>query len=258
MNNQTDFLRKKFSPLKARSLKNAIANQINTEFPRIGGPRICSLCADLIMEVVNKHMRSRDHITHGQALWAAIDINDPPKRYRRAGDTKLVPVLLDLSTADDVQRRIDRVPAPERLLHRARRLCEQAHAQGGLLSNCDIAEMLHVSSDYVGQILAQHERSTNTIVPRRATLHDVGSGITHKRIICWLRYACGKDPHEVARATYHSLEAVDRYLSQYARVRQCRLQGLKPEETAYALQCSARLVQQYLEIDDLLKKKTDA
>ncbi len=82
MNNQTDFLRNKFGPLKARSLKNAIANQITTEFPRIGGPRICSLCADLIMEVVEKHMRSRDHITHGQTLWAAIDINDPPKRHR--------------------------------------------------------------------------------------------------------------------------------------------------------------------------------
>ena len=33
MNNQTDFLRRKFGPLKARSLKNAIANQITTEFP---------------------------------------------------------------------------------------------------------------------------------------------------------------------------------------------------------------------------------
>ena len=44
MNDQTGFLRKKFGPLKARSLKNAIANQITTEFPRIGGPRICSLC----------------------------------------------------------------------------------------------------------------------------------------------------------------------------------------------------------------------
>ena len=202
MNNQTDFLRRKFGPLKARSLKNAIANQITTEFPRIGGPRICSLCAELIMEVVEKHMRSRDHITHGQTLWAAIDVKDPPKRHRRTADTKLVPVLLDLSTADDVQRRIDRVPASERLLHRARRLCEQAHAQGGLLSNCDIAEMLHVSSDYVGQILAEHERSTNTIIPRRATLHDVGSGITHKRIICRLHYAAERVPTKLlARPT---------------------------------------------------------
>jgi hypothetical protein len=258
MSSQPDFIRKKYGSLRDKTLRTAIAHRISTEFPRIGGPRICSLCADMILEVVFKHMRPRDHVKHGQVLWMAVAVDDPPRQHQRIANTKLVPVLLDLSTADDVQRRIDRVPASERLLHRARRLCEQAHAQGGLLSNCDIAEMLHVSSDYVGQILAQHERSTNTIIPRRATLHDVGSGLTHKRIICWLRYACGKDPNEVARATYHSLEAVDRYLGQYDRVRHCRLQGLTPEETAYAIQCSVRLVRQYLEIDDLLHKRTDA
>jgi hypothetical protein len=255
MNNPTDFLRRKFGPLKARTLKDAIAHQITAEFPRIGGPRICNLCAEMIMDIVSKHMRSRKHISHGQVLWAAVDINDPPRRHRRTGDTKLVPVLLDLSTIDDVQRRIDRVSRSERLLHRARRLCQQAHEQGALLSNCDIAEMLHVSSDYVGQLLAEYERSTKTIVPRRATLHDVGSGITHKRIICWLRFACGKEAQVVAQETYHSLEAVDRYLGQYDRVRLCRLQGLTPEQAAQALNCSVRLVRQYLEIDDLLTKE---
>jgi Protein of unknown function (DUF1670) len=258
MNNPSDVLRKKFGPLKARNLKNAIAQQITAEFPHIGGPRICSLCAELIMDIVAKYMRSREHITHGQLLWAAVDINDPPRRHRHAADTKLVPVLLDLSTPDDVQQRIDRRSRSERLLHRARRLCQQAYEQGALLSNCDIAEMLHVGSDYVGQLLAEYERSTNTIVPRRATLHDVGSGITHKRIICWLRYARGKDPEVVAQETYHSLEAVDRYLGHYDRVRHCRLQGLTPEQTAYALNCSVRLVRQYLEIDDLLAKKGGA
>jgi len=103
MNNQTDFLRKKFGPLKARNLKNAIAHQITTAFPPIGGPRICTLCAEMIMDVVSQHMRSRDHIKPGQLLWAAVDINDPPRRHRSTADTKLVPVLLDLSTADDVQ-----------------------------------------------------------------------------------------------------------------------------------------------------------
>jgi Protein of unknown function (DUF1670) len=258
MNNPTDFLRKKFSPLKAKTLKNAIIHKITTEFPRIGGPRICSLCAEMIIDIVSKHMLSRDHITHGQVVWVAVDINDPPSRHRRIADTKLVPVVLDLSTADDVQRRIDRLSRSERLLHRARRLCQQAYEQGGLLSNCDIAEMLHVGSDYVGKLLAEYERSTKTIVPRRATLHDVGSGITHKHIICWLRYARGKDPHVIAQETCHSLEAVDRYLSQYDRVRHCRLQGLTPEQTAHALNCSVRLVRQYIEIDDLLAKKSNA
>jgi hypothetical protein len=255
MSSQPDFIRKQFGPLRDKTLRNAIAHQITKEFPRIGGPRICGLCADMILEVVSKHMRPREHVKHGQVLWMAVSLHNPPRHRQRIVDTDLVPVLLDISTAEDVQQRIDRLPAPQRLLHKARRMCEQAHEQGGLLSNCDIAEMLHTSASYIGNLLAEHERRTHKLVPRRATLHDVGSGLTHKRIICWKRYAEGKDPETVARETYHSLEAVDRYLAQYDRVRNCRVLGLTPEQTAHTLNCSLALVREYLAIDDLLEKK---
>jgi Protein of unknown function (DUF1670) len=254
MSSKPDFTRKQFGPLREKTLRNALAHQIGKQFPRIGGSRIRGLCADIILEVVFKHMRPRDHVVHGQVLWMAVSVNDPPRQRQRIADTDLVPVLLDLSIAEDVERRLERVSAPQRLLHRAIRLCQQAYTQGGLLSNCDIAEMLHTSSTYVGHILAEHERSTNTVIPRRATLHDVGSGLTHKRIICWKRYAEGKESHIIARETYHSIEAVDRYLGQYDRVRHCRLQGLTPQETAHALGCSLSLVKEYLAIDDLLEK----
>jgi len=255
MSSQPDFIRKKFGPLRDKTLRNALAHRISTQFPRIGGPRICDLCADMILEVVVEHMRPRDHVKHGQVLWMAVAVDNPPRRHQRIANTKLVPVLLDISTAEDVQLRIDRRPAPDRLLHKACRMCQQAYEQGGLLSNCDIAEILHTSDGYIGTLLAKHEHRTNTIVPRRATLHDVGSGLTHKRIICWKRYAEGKAPAVVARETYHTLEAVDAYLGQYDRVRLCRLEKLTPQQTAHAMNCSVALVQEYLEIDDLLENK---
>jgi hypothetical protein len=253
MSSQPDFTRKKYGPLRAKTLRNALAHRIAKDFPRIGGRRICQLCADMILEVVFKHMRSKDHLVHGQALWMAVSSNDPPRRRQRISDVELIPVLLDISTAEDVQLRIDRLPAPQRLLRKVIRLCEQAHNQGGLLSNCDLAELLGTHDSRIAHVLAEHERLTNTVVPRRATLHDVGTGLTHKRIICWKRYAEGKEPHIVARETYHSLEAVDNYLGQYDRVRHCRLEGLTPEQTAHALNCSLTLVSQYLDIDKLLE-----
>jgi Protein of unknown function (DUF1670) len=253
MSSQPDFTRKKYGPLRAKTLRNALAHRIAKDFPRIGGRRICQLCADMILEVVFKHMRSKDHLVHGQALWMAVSSNDPPRRRQRISDVELIPVLLDISTAEDVQLRIDRLPAPQRLLRKVIRLCEQAHKQGGLLSNCDLAELLGTHDSRIAHVLAEHERLTNTVVPRRATLHDVGTGLTHKRIICWKRYAEGKEPHIVARETYHSLEAVDNYLGQYDRVRHCRLEGLTPEQTAHALNCSLTLVSQYLDIDKLLE-----
>jgi hypothetical protein len=254
MSKQPDSIRTSFGPLCEKTLRNALAHRIVKEFPRIGGPRICQLCADMILEVVSKHLRSKDHLAHGQVLWMAVGVNNPPVRHQRIADTELIPVLLDVSTAEDVQLRIDRLPAGQRLLHKAIRLCEQAHQQGGLLSNCDIAELLSTDSSRIGKLLSEHERTTNTVVPRRANLHDVGRGLTHKRIICWKRYAEGKEPHIVARETYHGLDAVDNYLGQYDRVRHCRLEGLTAEQTAHALKCSVPLVNEYLAIDDLLKK----
>jgi hypothetical protein len=179
----------------------------------------------------------------------------PARSRQRIADVDLIPVLLEISTAEDEQLRIDRLPAPQRLLRKAIRLCEQAYKQGGLLSNCDLAELLGVDDSRIAHVLAEHERLTNSVVPRRATLHDVGTGLTHKRIICWKRYAEGKEPHVVARETYHSLDAVDRYLGQYDRVRHCRLEGLTPEQIAHALGCGLPLVKEYLAIDDLLKKQ---
>ena len=253
MSRAPDYVRKKYAPLLDKTRQNALAHAIGEQFPRIGGPRIRALCAEMILEVMEAHVRPREHVRHGQALWLGVSVNDPPHRHQRIVDTDLVPVVLDLSTPEDVQARIDRVSAMERFRRKAVRLCAQAHQQGALLSNCDLSELLAASPQLVCHVLVEHERRTKQLVPRRATLHDVGTGLTHKRIICWKRYAEGKSPDLVARETYHSLEAVDRYLGQFDRVRHCRQQGLSVEQTAFTLNCSRALVNEYLVIDQELE-----
>jgi hypothetical protein len=250
MGSQPDYVKKKFGPLLDKTLENAVAACIGREFPRIGGPRIRELCARMLLEVIDAHRPSRDRVAHGQVVWMAVPVDQPPHRYQRIADLPLVPVVLDLSTPEDVQRRLDRRPRQEQLRAKAVRLCQQAHVQGGLLSNCDVAELLAQPDQRIAQVLTEYERAQGQPVPRRATLHDVGTGLTHKRIICYKRYAEGKEPHLVARETWHTLEAVDRYLGQYDRVRSCRLQGMSPEQTAHVLNCSIALIQEYLRIDD--------
>jgi len=254
MGSPVDYVRKKYAPLQSKTLANALAHRIGKEFPRIGGPRILGLCAEMVLEVLARHIRPIEHVTHGQALWMAVRVDDPPGYRQSLTDVELVPVVLDVSTAQDVEARIQRVGAQERLRRKAVRLCEQAFAQGGLLSNCDLAELLCDHDSRVAAALVAHERKTGKLVPRRATVHDVGTGLTHKRIICHKRYAEGKDASKVARETYHSLEAVDRYLGQYDRVRHCRLHGMDAAQTAYALGCGVRLVDEYLAIDHELER----
>jgi DNA-binding CsgD family transcriptional regulator len=253
MSGEPDFLRKKYAPLLDKTLPHALAHRLGKEFPRLGGPRILALCAEMILEVIAEHLRPLESLTHGQVLWLGISLHDPPTWRKRTAETDLVPVVLDLSTPQDVQAILQRHSPRQRLLAKSLRLCEQAYRQGALLSNCDLAELLTTHDSRIASLLAEHERKTETVVPRRATVHDVGTGLTHKRIICWKRYAEGKPSDQIARETYHSLEAVDRYLGQFDRVRHCRQQGLTPQQTAYTLNCTLSLVEQYLRIDQDLE-----
>lgn len=247
-----DYVHKHFNPMKAKSLRSQLSRTIRQNFPHIGGTRMTDLCADMILEVVERHLRPRDLLHHGQLLWLGYDIDDPPSRNKTAHNVRLVPVVLDLWTLDDVEAQLDRIPSSERLLTRCIRLHEQAHEQGALLSNVDLAGMLGVEESRLSKLLAAHEREHHVVIPRRATLHDVGSGVTHKRIICSKRYLDGKSPEVIARETHHSLTAVDRYLGMFNRVRNCRKQQMPSHEIAHVLGCTERLVLEYLDLDATL------
>jgi hypothetical protein len=209
----------------------------------------------MILEVIGQCIRPTEHLNHGQVLWLAVAVDHRQARYQHMGDITLVPVILDLSVPEDIDHRILRHQARQLRLQRAIRLCHQAYRQGGLLANNDLAELLSVGDGYIAVLLSTYEEQNRCVVPRRATLHDMGTALTHKRIICLKHYVEGKPADQVARETYHSLEAVDRYLGQYDRVRHCRKQGLTPQETAYTLNCRLSLVMEYLQIDQEREKQ---
>lgn len=252
MNPHPDFLRKKFAPMREKTLKNALAQRLRKEFPRLGGDRILSLCAEMILEIVRQHQRPLASVEHGQIVWMAVSREDPPARAKRISHTDLIPVVLNLSTIQDIDAILARQSRTETLTRRAVRLCEEAYAQGALLGNCDLAVLLNTDNSAISKVLVAYERNQQRVVPRRATLHDVGTGLTHKRIICWKRYAEGKSQDQIARETHHSLDAVDSYLGKFDRVRHCLEQGLNAVEIAFTLNCSLSLVNQYINIHEEL------
>lgn len=252
---KTDSTKAGYQPLLAKTLENALAHRISKEFPRIGGPRICKLCAEMIMEVVNGHIRPKDNVKHGQIVWTAVSKDNSPGMSKKMADTDMVTVVLDASVAEDINSRIERVTPNQQRLRKAIRMCLQAYEQGGVLSTYDLAEILSFHDSLISQMLAKYERETNTLIPRRGTIHDAGNSISHKRIICYKRYVEGKNADQIARETYHSIEAVDRYLGQFDRIRHCLQQGLDTQEIAHVLNCSVSLVKVYQKIDNELKSE---
>ena len=82
MGSVPDYVRKKYGPLLAKTLETALTHCIATEFPRLGGPRIQQLCAKMILEVVARHFKPREHLHHGQVLWLGISRENRPRPYR--------------------------------------------------------------------------------------------------------------------------------------------------------------------------------
>ena len=114
---------------------------------------------------------------------------------------------------------------------------------------------INIADSLVAKLFSKYERQTKTLIPRRGTIHDIGNSLSHKWIICHKRYVEGKSADQIARETYHCLEAVDRYLGQFDRVRHCLLQGLSSMETAHILNCGVSLVEAYRQIDKELEGK---
>ncbi len=99
----------------------------------------------------------------------------------------------------------------------ALRLFEQAKEQGGILTAMDVASILHLNPSTIGQYVRSHEQETNTLVPRRGTVHDMGPSVTQ-------------------------------YVQDCRRVAACLHMGLSMHQTSFATRIPQRLIEQYKDI----------
>jgi uncharacterized protein DUF1670 len=239
---------KAFDASARKTFHSAICHLLQIEFPGVFGPAITHLFADKIDELYARFHPPGGQFRVGQVLWAAVAVDDPPGRDKRIEDTRLVPVILDLVTAQDIHEAT--VPGTRGRTARNKivRLCNQAHAQGGVLSLADVGLLLHMSISQISKEILAHEHGGGDIVPRRGTVHDMGRSLTHKAIICFKRLVEKKPTSQVAQETYHTPDEVEYYVQCFRRIQACRDGGLSKEDTALATGHSLSLVQEYLDL----------
>ena len=237
-----------FGPTARKTFHSALGQLLQKEFPRTFGPQVTRLFADRVDELCEKFHPPRSRLKMGQVLWVAVAVDDPPGRSKRIEDSKLVPVILDLVTEQEIEEASEGTSVPGSRPACAFRLFRQAYEQGGVLAAADVALLLHMSSGFVNKAARGHERATKEVIPRRGTIHDLGPSLTHKRIICYKRLVEKKSTSQVAEETMHSPEAVERYVQSLRRVQLCRDSGMDRETIAQATGHSHRLVQEYLDL----------
>jgi hypothetical protein len=231
-----------------KTLKSALCHLLQVEFPGTFGPMITRLFAEKIDMPYNRFHPPRGRFKPGQVLWTGVAIDDPPSRDKRIENTRLVPVILDLVTVQDIeqmQTKGRRVPVG---LAKIVRLFEQAHEQGAVLGHADVSLLLNMSINRISTHVINHERQTGALIPRRDTIHDLGRSVSHMAIICYKSLVEMKPTSQVAQETFHSPDDVEHYVQCFRRIQLCRDKGLSPEQIAQATGHALALVQEYLDL----------
>jgi len=234
-----------YEPVQHKTFKSSLNNFLLKEFPQIGGPMIIDLMVNRIESMVDTFYPPLKNLKLGQFLWFAVAKDEKLCYGKTMAKTRIVPTILSLVTDDEIEKMKQGISLKEMRKVRKARLLKQAEHQEGILSSIDLSlislESLHTISRHV----TRYEKEQKTILPRRGTIHDMGSSLSHKGIICKKRKAERKSISEVARETNHSPQAIDRYTQDLDRVSLCLKKGLSINDTSFVTNLGKNLVVEY-------------
>jgi predicted transcriptional regulator len=234
-----------YTPQLHKSFDSALEAFFAEECPQLGGARTRHVLVQSIRQMVETYYPNSTHLRAGQLPWTAVHKDARPVGGQPMTQTRLTPVVLDLVPAEEIQARANGV-TPRALRQQAvARLFQQAYEQNGVLTNAEVSLLLKISPSTVSHYARQWEANNQSLLPRRGTVHDMGTALTHKREILEKLVFGGKSVETVCRETHHSPEAVLRYTTNFKQVLLCRRKGLKNEDIAFATQLSLRLVEEY-------------
>ena len=245
-----------YTPQTFKNFDGALFSFLQKECPQIGGDRTRQVLVHCIHDMVSRFFPGTDHLEPGQIVWPTVHKDAKGSYGKRIRDTELTTVVLDLVQGCDAADRAGGKKLREMKIEAVARMCTQSYEQEGCMTNAELALLLKISPSTVGTYIAEWETEHGKVLPRRGSIHDMGPTLTHKKIIIHKLFIEQKTVQQTARETYHSLPAIQRYISAFRQVLLCRKKGMKTDEIAFAVKRTARLVQEYEKIIDEYAEKS--
>jgi hypothetical protein len=234
----------RYSSARCRFLKPVIEEFFSRELPRFFGPVLREKIAEQLITIFDDLYADTGRIKPGQVLWNALNKDTRAISKKRS----YVPVILSLITQNDVDLLANGTPMSEITRNAIARIIREAYDQGGILSTRDVSLLTLRDPSYVSSIRIRYEKEHNCRLPHTGLLHDSGSGTSHKALILRKIIIEKKDPAYVARETAHCQKSVDRYLSDYHRVKTLYDQNPDVDYIHLVTGLSKHLIKQYVEI----------
>lgn len=201
--------------------------------------------AELLLSEIKDLIKDTEYLADGQEFFSAIDIEEPAGKPLKLCKTKRV--KLTLRCPDDLE--IRKNGGLNRYLATViSRVCWQALEQGALLTQEDLAFLLNASRANVKRIIASFKKQGDYI-PTRGNYHDIGPGISHKYEAVRL-YIKGVVPSDIAIRLGHSLNSIERYISDFSLVVSASLEDYNAIAISRFTGISEKVVREYLVLYD--------
>lgn len=241
---------KHYHSASRRFILGVIENFFERECPKFFGPLLRTALSQKLLDLIESQMPHKDHLRPGQIVWNTTSQATRPDHP----ELRLAPVILTLVNESDV----DLLAEGNNLQRVARkaiaRITREAYEQGGLLSMRDIALLTWRNASTISKLRIQEERDQGKPLPHPGSLQDFGSCISHKFIIIHKVVVQGKDSALVAKETFHTQRAVDRYLKDFYRVRSCCQNTPNISFICQVTGMTPRLVKDYVRIIENIEK----
>jgi hypothetical protein len=239
--------REAYGPMAYKTYETALFKLIEAEFGYIGGPDVINLFVKKIIELNEKYYVDKTSIKPGQMLWLAVEKNEKPSYGKKMKDNKLVPVILTLITAEDIEDYASgKNPANLRGKFLSR-IHSEAYDQGGVLSETDSAMLLRTSIYPVSKCIRNYEKEHGLMIPRSGNIRDMGRTLTHK-VLAIRNYKKNIPTPDNARMIKHSPDDVDRYIKNHMRVELLHKRKHSDVEIAFITGLSISLVKEHIKI----------
>jgi len=171
-------------------------------------------------------------------------------------ECRMVTVVLTLFDPKEDLTLLQRQGQAARRKSLVQRLTEEAREQGGLLSQEDLALLLHSDTRTIRRDIRELREKHGIFVATRGQIQDIGPGVSHKGVAIghWL---AGLEAVEVARRINHTLHAVERYIHTFCRVVFLARKGFHPLQIALTVGISSGGTRSFLDIYEAHRKRPE-
>jgi len=236
-----------YHPLLEKTVENVLIQMFVDQFGFSDKRPIAALMVEHIMNALLSMLKPASLVSPGQMVMLVAACDGKKHTYKSIKHTKMVPVVVDLVTGDDILKLEKGEPMSTIRDERIARILLQAYRQGGVPSLSDVGLAVAMSPNRVSDIVLRHHKATGSALPYRGTIQDLGPSMSHKLEIIGLHEE-GVIETEIARRTNHSPRSVTNYIRAYKNVLSLIEKGFTLLEVTRILSMSARLVDAYLEI----------